>query len=57
MGTNKVIHMKDIIIKPVKPNVHIINPADCVVCIYRTVRNRKPCKSCGNWQNKLPDIC
>ena len=44
--------MKGIIIKPKKPNKHVIEFADCIGCIYNPA-NPKKCKSCGNWNDIL----
>lgn len=39
------------IIKPVKPHKNIIDPKECVGCMYRTSKNKQTtCKSCGNWK-------
>ena len=43
---------KDIVIKPRKPNVRVIEPKDCKGCIYLPA-NKKNCQSCGNWNDRL----
>lgn len=42
------------VIMPIKPNKRIINPKDCVGCVYRSKSNRinVDCKSCGNFKSK-----
>lgn len=44
--------MKDIIIKPTKPNKRVINKVDCIGCVYNPAK-KKTCISCGNWNNRM----
>jgi len=37
------------IIKPRKPNKNVIDPKECMGCIYLPAK-KSTCKSCGNWK-------
>lgn len=45
--------MNDIIITPKKPHYRVINPIDCKGCIYMPAKEKRACKSCGNWNDRL----
>jgi hypothetical protein len=40
-------------IKPRRFHYRVIDPKDCVGCIYNPA-TEKHCKSCGNWDDQLP---